>query len=29
MERIEIIDSLKRGHIPTTLAATHPKWVCI
>lgn len=29
MEKIEIINSLKRGHIPTTLAATHPKWACI
>ncbi|KAF3427411.1 hypothetical protein E2986_07364 [Frieseomelitta varia] len=29
MERIEIINSLKRGHIPTTLAATHPKWAYI
>ncbi|XP_033195283.1 eukaryotic translation initiation factor 2-alpha kinase 1 isoform X1 [Bombus vancouverensis nearcticus] len=29
MERIEIINSLKMGHIPTTLAATHLKWAHI
>ncbi|KZC08125.1 Eukaryotic translation initiation factor 2-alpha kinase 1 [Dufourea novaeangliae] len=29
MERVEIITSLKRGHIPTTLTATYPKWAHI
>ncbi|XP_043254555.1 eukaryotic translation initiation factor 2-alpha kinase 1-like isoform X3 [Colletes gigas] len=29
MERIEIIQSLKRGQIPTTLTATYPKWAHI
>ncbi|CAD1473469.1 unnamed protein product, partial [Heterotrigona itama] len=29
MERIEIINSLKRGHVPTMLAATHPKWAYV
>ncbi|XP_017758254.1 PREDICTED: eukaryotic translation initiation factor 2-alpha kinase 1-like isoform X2 [Eufriesea mexicana] len=26
MERIEIINSLRKGQIPTTLTATYPKW---
>ncbi|XP_078042379.1 eukaryotic translation initiation factor 2-alpha kinase 1 isoform X2 [Augochlora pura] len=29
MERVEIISSVKRGHIPTTLTATYPKWAYI
>ncbi|XP_031828561.2 eukaryotic translation initiation factor 2-alpha kinase 1 isoform X1 [Nomia melanderi] len=29
MERVEIINSLKRGHIPTTLTANYPKWAHI
>ncbi|XP_076638827.1 eukaryotic translation initiation factor 2-alpha kinase 1 isoform X2 [Colletes latitarsis] len=29
MERIEIIQSLKRGQIPTALTATYPKWAHI
>ncbi|CAK9801674.1 Eukaryotic translation initiation factor 2-alpha kinase 1 [Anthophora plagiata] len=29
MERIKIINGLKRGQIPTTLTATYPKWAYI
>ncbi|XP_029053340.2 eukaryotic translation initiation factor 2-alpha kinase 1-like [Osmia bicornis bicornis] len=29
MERIEVINGLKRGQIPTTLTATYPKWAHI
>ncbi|XP_033333508.1 eukaryotic translation initiation factor 2-alpha kinase 1 isoform X2 [Megalopta genalis] len=29
MERVEIITSVKRGHIPTMLTATYPKWAHI